>query len=132
MSKIDYTWHSETPERPDVYTTRRGESKYQTLRYWDGFRWWQIDWLRRRTAKAFVWPKKSRTRFPSGMSHYRGTLGLRRINDPFQRHIHWGEPFKVFDRDEVLKHLVKTSRLLANWETCYQAEMRDADQKGLL
>ncbi len=131
MSKISYHWHSSNPTKPDVYTTRRGESKYQALRYWDGFRWWQIEWNRTRGAQAFVWPKRSRTRYP-GFGEYRDQLGLRRINDPHQRHIQWGEPFKVFDRNEVLKYLVKSGRLLANWETCYQVEMRDRDEKGLL
>ncbi len=97
-------------------------------------RWWQLEWgggLRRATKK-FTWPKGSRTRFPSGMGRYRESLSLRTIGDKTQAGIQWGEPFRVFDREEVLKHLVKTGRLLAKWETCYQAEMRDADQKGLL
>lgn len=134
MSKIGYYWHSINPTKPDVYTTRRGESKYHTLRYWDGGRWWQIEWGAniRRAAKPFQWPKGSRTRFPSGLSRYRFTMGLRRINDPFQRDIWWGEPFKVFDREEVLKYLVKQGIITKDWETTYQLEMRIADQKGLL
>lgn len=51
MSTIAFSWSGPKikPPRPDVYTTRRGDSKYHTLRYWDGGRWWQIEWLRKRT-----------------------------------------------------------------------------------
>lgn len=123
MSKIDYTWLATTPPKPDVYTTRKGESKYQTLRYWDGSRWWQIEWHSpKRFTKQFKWPKGSRTRFPGGLSIYRDTMGLRNISD--QAAIQWGTPFRVFDDKEVLAHLVKTGRLPDNWRNAYQDEMR--------
>lgn len=125
MSKIDYTWLATAPHKPDVYVTRRGTSRYQTLRYWDGSRWWQIEWQRGRGAKPFAWPKGSRTRFPGGhLSRYRDTMALRRINDPFQAAIQWGTPYRVYDEKEVLAYLVKTGRLPADWRAAYQDEMR--------
>lgn len=125
MSSIDFTWLGGTPPRPDVYTTRRGESRYQTLRYWDGKRWWQIEWNDARGSRPFKWPKGSRTRFPGGhLSIYRDTMGLRRINDSLQGAIRWGTPHRVYDDKEVLAYLVKTGRLLADWRTAYQIEMR--------
>lgn len=129
MSKIAYTWSSATPPRPGVYTTRKGESKYLTLRQWDGARWWQIEWgASARKSMQFKWPKGSRTRFPSGMAAYRDTLGLRRIND--QAGIQWGDPYKVFDRAEVLAYLVRRGYLPTDWETCWQDEMRQAEKNA--
>lgn len=124
MSHIDYIWHTSTPPVPDVYETRRNDSRYQTLRYWDGHRWWQIEWHRARGSEPFTWPKRSRTRFPAGMARYRETLALRRINDPHQGVVQWGHPIRVFDEKEVLAHLVKTGRLRDDWRTAYQDEMR--------
>ena len=124
MSTTSYKWNSGAPFSPDVYTTRKGESKYLTLRYWDGARWWQIEWHNRRGGEPFKWPKGSRTRFPSSLSSYRSTMTLRRISAPFQHGIQWGEPFKVFSEKEVLRFLVKTGRLPAGWRTIYQSEIQ--------
>lgn len=124
MSVIAYSWLATKPPRPDVYVTRRNSSRYQTMRYWDGRRWWQIEWCRTRASQAFKWPKGSRTRFPSSMARYRDTLGLRRINDPFQGAIQWGAPYRVYDDKEVLSYLVNTGRLHADWRKVYQIEMR--------
>lgn len=44
MSRIDHTWNKAVPPGPDVYMTRRNESKYTTLRYWDGEKWFEIAW----------------------------------------------------------------------------------------
>ena len=127
MSTIDYTWHTGKPPAPDVYTTRNGTSRHQTLRYWDGGRWWQIEWGKSRHTRPFKWPKGSRTRFPSGMVYYRDTMGLRRINS--QDAIQWGCPFRVYDDKEVLAHLIKTGVIPRDWRTVYQAEMRAADNR---
>lgn len=127
MSTIAFSWSGPKikPPRPDVYTTRRGDSKYHTLRYWDGGRWWQIEWGRGRVSAPFKWPKGSRTRFPGGeLSRYRDTMGLRRINIQFQGAIQWGTPYRVYDDKEVLAYLVNTGRLHADWRTMYQVEMR--------
>lgn len=124
MSSIAYAWLDGTPSRADVYTTRKSYSKYQTLRYWDGCRWWQIEWCRNRGSEPFTWPKGSRTRFPTGMSRYRDTMALRRINDPHQTAIQFGTPYRVYDEKEVLAYLVNTGRLNADWRIAYQIEMR--------
>ena len=132
MSRIDYTWLTTKPPKPDVYTTRRGASKYLTHRYWDGERWWQIEWNNpKRHTAPFRWPKGSRTKFPGGLSQYRDTMGLRRINDPFQCEIQWGTPYRVYDDKEVLAHLVKTGVLPASWRIAYQNEMRAADHREI-
>ena len=34
MSTIAFNWLGGNPPSQDVYTTRRGESRYHTLRYW--------------------------------------------------------------------------------------------------
>lgn len=130
MSSIAFTWLGGKPPRPDVYTTRRGMSSYHTLRYWDGARWWQIDWTRNRGATPFEWPKGSRTRFPgSHLSAFRKTMGLRNINA--QDIIQWGTPYRVYDDKEVLAYLVKTGRLQKDWRTLYQNEMRIEDHREI-
>lgn len=123
MSSITHTWHSDAPPAADVYVTRRNESKYTTLRYWDGARWFEIGWSRSRSGIAFTWPKKSRTRFPTGMRSCRDTMTLRKIG-VHQGSIQWGEPVVVYDEQEVLAHLVKTGRLPKDWRTAFQDEMR--------
>lgn len=128
MSKIDHIWHASNPPTADVYTTRRNHSKYLTLRYWDGERWWQIEWTRGRHQEPFTWPKKSRTRFPSHLAYYRTTMGLRRIND--QGAIQWGEPIKVFDQAEVLAYMVKQGILSKTWISDFQDEMREGGARG--
>jgi len=127
MSKIAYAWHGEAPPAPDVYTTRRNESKYLTLRYWDGERWHEINLTGGRGGDVFKWPKKSRSKKPSWVARYGATMRLRKIGK-HQDAIQWGEPFKVYDELEVLAHLVKTGRLPADWREAYQDEMRQASK----
>lgn len=122
MSKIDHTWHAGPPPAPDVYTTRRNDSKYLTLRFWDGMSWFEIG-ASGRGGVAFAWPKRSRSKKPAWLSHYGGIAHLRKIG-VHQGSIQWGEPFKVFDQREVLKYLVASGRLPADWLQCFQAEMR--------
>lgn len=128
MSRIDYTWIATKPPKPDVYTTRRGESRYQTLRYWDGACWWEIAYSDSRGGKPFDWPKGSRTKKPKAkwrpIDFY-----IRKIHDP--KSIQWGTPYRVYDDKEVLTHLVKTGRLPADWRTSYQGEMRAADHREI-
>lgn len=124
MSTIAYTWSAGSPPAPDVYTTRRNESKYLTLRYWNGAAWWEIG-SGTRGGVPFTWPKKSRSRKPAWLARFGQKVHLRKIG-ALQGAIQWGEPYKVFDEKEVLKHLVATGRLPADWATCYQEEMRTA------
>lgn len=81
MSTIAFNWLGGNPPSQDVYTTRRGESRYHTLRYWDGKDWWSVEWSGRRGGKPFTWPKGSRTRKPT--SKY-GPIDfhIRKINSP--------------------------------------------------
>ena len=123
MSRTDYAWQKATPPKPDVYTTRRNESKYLTLRYWDGERWHEIAWGSSRGGEPFKWPKPSRMKRPGWAVTYKDTMRLRKIS-AYLGEIQWGEPFKVFDECEVLAHLVKTGVLPTDWKTAYQAEMR--------
>lgn len=125
MSHTEHKWHAEKPPKPDVYTTRRNESKYLTLRYWDGEAWWEINWGANRGWQKFDWPKGSRTRRPSWAVTYKDRLRLRRIG-AHQGVIQWGDEYKVYDEKEVLAYLVKTSRLPKDWKTCFQNEMRGA------
>lgn len=128
MSKIAFAWlgaADSKPPRPDVYTTRRGESRYQTLRYWDGEAWWEIAYSYSRGGKPFTWPKGSRTRKPrrpiwdkSPRQFY-----IRKISAHLGA-IQWGTPYRVYDDKEVVAYLVKMGRLPADWRTAYQAEMR--------
>lgn len=127
MSKIAHHWHTEAPPAPDVYTTRRNESKYLTLRYWDGESWFEIG-AGGRGGIPFEWPKKSRSKKPAWMAYYKNLAHLRNIRT-YRGDIQWGEPYKVFDEKEVLMHLVATGRLPGDWLTHYQDEMRAA-QKG--
>jgi hypothetical protein len=123
VSTIAYTWHSQTPPAPDVYTTRRNESKYLTLRYWDGELWYEINLTGGRGGDVFKWPKKSRTRRPEYVKRYLETMRLRKIGK-HQGSIQWGEPYKVYDEREVLDYLVESGRLRADWREAYQEPMR--------
>jgi hypothetical protein len=62
VSTIAFNWSADKPPAPDVYTTRRNQSKYLTKRYWDGNAWFEIGFGSRRGGIPFKWPKKSRTR----------------------------------------------------------------------
>lgn len=126
MSRIDHTWQKQTPPKPDVYTTRRNESKYLTLRYWDGERWFEIACSGSRGGDKFEWPKPSSTKRPAWAVRCYDTMRLRKIS-AYLGEIQWGEPFKVFDESEVLAFMVATGRIPADWKTAYQADMR---QKG--
>lgn len=126
MSRIDHTWEKSAPPKPDVYTTRRNESKYLTLRYWDGESWFEIAFNGSRGGEPFKWPKLSRSKRPSWAISGKDSLRLRNISAHLGE-IQWGEPFKVFDEKEVMKFLIATGRILANWRDAYQSEMR---QKG--
>ena len=121
MSRTDYSWNAAPPPVPDVYTTRRNESKYLTLRYWDGKTWFELAASKSRGGVQFKWPKPSRSKRPHWAM--RESLCLRKIS-AYLGEIQWGEPFKVFDEKEVLTHLVSTGVLPADWKTCYQSQMR--------
>jgi len=125
MSRTDYAWQKVAPPKPDVYTTRRNESKYLTLRYWDGERWFEISWGSSRGGEPFTWPKPSRTKRPGWAVRYKDTMRLRNIS-AYLGEIQWGEPFEVYDEREVLAHLVKIGVLLSDWKTAFQADMRTA------
>jgi hypothetical protein len=131
MSRIDHTWVKTAPPKPDVYTTRRNESKYLTLRYWDGECWYELAYSDRRGGKPFTWPKKSRTRQPT-LKSWNGERGkhpewfTRKISAKVGA-IQWGEPFKVYDEKEVLAWLVERGQLRADWRTAYQEHMRNTD-----
>jgi hypothetical protein len=123
MSKTAFSWHASNPPEPDVYTTRRNESKHLTLRYWDGERWYEINVTGARGGDVFKWPKKSRTRQPVYFKHYKETLRIRKIGE-HQGLIQWGEPHKVYNEREVLNYLVKSGRLREDWREAYQEPMR--------
>lgn len=125
MSKTNYSWQKAAPPKPDVYTTRRNESKYLPLRYWDGERWFEIAWGPSRGGIPFKWPKPSRTKRPSWAVDRPDALRLRNIST-YLGEIQWGEPFKVFGEYETLDYLVKSGVLPADWRVAYQQEMRDA------
>lgn len=126
MSRIDHNWHPEPPPAPDVYITRRNQSKYLTLRYWDGENWHEIGGPSR-GGVPFKWPKRSRTKRPDWLQP--DNMRLRKIS-PNLAAIEWGEPFRVFSRGEILKHLVKTGVLPGDWEARYQDEMRSGAAPG--
>ena len=123
MSAVEYRWHPEAPPAADVYTTRLGESRYQTLRYWDGARWFEISYSGTRGGTPFAWPKKSRTRKPSWVARYQPHL--RRIGVR-QAEVQWGEPFRVYSAAETLAYLISIGTLPADWKTAYQDQMRAA------
>lgn len=123
MSKIDYQWNSSQPAKPDVYMTRRKESKYLTMRYWDGAAWFEIAHSNSRGGLPFTWPKAPRIKRPTRRGEQAPDLYVRRISTSLGS-IQWGTPFKVYDQKEVLKWLVGQGILRADWPTHYQADMR--------
>jgi len=132
MSKIDYNWRNVLPPYPDVYVTRRRNSKYLTNRYWDGQRWFEINYSKSRGGIPFKWPKSSRVRRPrpaSWSSKKEYDFYLRRINQ-YQGEIQWGDPFTVYDDKEVLAYLVEIGILPPDWKEAFQDSMRAAARKG--
>lgn len=132
MSRVAYTWLAGMPPLPDVYTTRRGDSKYQTRRYWDGNAWWEIAHSNSRGGKPFTWPKGSHTRKPARATWDKSLeqFYLRKIHARLDD-IKWGAPYRVYDDKEVLAFLVKGGVLPVNWLTYYQRAMRAADNRSL-
>lgn len=131
MSTLAYTWLAAKPPKPDVYTTRIGESRIQSVRYWDGERWFDIatsDTKSRGSSTAFKWPKKPRVRI-GWHGRYKDSLRLRNITN--QAAIQWGTPYRVYDDKEVLAYLVKTGHLPADWRTAYQDAMRVEDPREI-
>ena len=128
MSKTDHVWASPPPLKPDVYMTRRNQSSYLTLRYWDGSDWHEVAYSGSRGGAPFVWPTKSQMKRPSWAVTRKANLHLRRINANVCA-IQWGKPFKVYDQKEVLKWLVKENILRADWLTHYQGAMPQGDKK---
>ena len=128
MSKVDYTWSSVVPPKPDVYMTRRNESNYLTLRYWDGETWFEIAFSGSRGGTPFAWPKASRIKRPRWWLERAKHMRLRKIS-AYLGEIQWGEPFKVYDQKEVLKWLVKERILRADWMTHYQGDMPQGDKQ---
>lgn len=106
--------------------TRRNSSKYQTHRYWDGSTWFEISYGGNRGGIPFTWPKKSRVKKP--VWGYKLDFHLRRIS-PSQGIIEWGEPYKVYDKMEVVRYLSSIGVLPKDWETSYQPLMRQAHFK---
>lgn len=127
MSRTDYTWSTAKPPKVDVYVTRINESKVQSIRYWDGERWFDIGV---RGGVPFVWPKGAGVRCPDWARYpaHKDLLRLRSITD--QAAIQWGTPFKVYDEKEVLAYLVKIAVLPADWRTAFQDAMRAAAKGG--
>lgn len=121
MSRVDFKWSTDHPPAADVYTTRRNQSTYLTLRYWDGKDWFEIAYGNSRGGIPMKWPKRSRTRKPKYCRDSK--IFLRKISARLGD-IRWGEPFKVFDEKEVLAHLVKIGHLPLDWRTRYQDDMR--------
>lgn len=122
MSKIDYTWLATAPHKPDVYVTRINTSKIQTVRYWDGQRWFDISLsgtTSRGSSTPFTWPKRARVAIGWRKKY---PLSLRKITN--QAAIQWGTPYRIYDDKEVLAYLVKSGRLPADWRTAFQDEMR--------
>lgn len=122
MSKVAYKWSSSAPTAPDIYMTRRNESKYLTLRYWDGSGWFQLAWSNSRGGTRFEWPKPSISKRPRHWNNNK--MYIRKISANIGA-IQWGEPFKVFDEKEVLAYLVKTNVLPVDWRIAYQDAMRN-------
>lgn len=129
MSRIDYTWLATKPPKPDIYTTRRNESKYLTQRYWDGSSWYEIAHGNSRGGKPFTWPKGSRIKKP--VSKW-GPIDfyIRKISAHVGS-IQWGTPYRVYDDKEVLAYLVKVGRLPINWRETFQGEMQAADHREI-
>ena len=129
MSTIKHTWHTGEPPEPDVYTTRLNESKYLTLRYWDGSVWFDISYTKSRSSsKAFTWPKDSRARRPEWARRSTTPMSLRLIGK-FQGDIQWGEPYKHYDPKEVLAYLIEKGDLRPDWQEFYQPFMRTTNFK---
>lgn len=130
MAKTEYNWNTETPTNPDVYVTRRNSSKYHTVRYWSGTSWFEINHTSSRGGIPFEWPKGARIPKPNNQDYYCNQdieFALRTIHTN-QGIIQWGEPYKVYDKKEVLAYLVNIGFLTPDWETVYQDAMRTAEE----
>ncbi len=129
MSRIDFTWLTTAPHKPDVYTTRINTSKVHSVRYWDGKRWFDISLsgtTSRGSSTPFKWPKKARVAIGWRKKY---PLSLRNITN--QAAIQWGTPYRGYDDKEVLAHLVSIGNLPADWRTAYQEQMRARDRREI-
>ncbi|WP_323016384.1 hypothetical protein [Castellaniella sp.] len=101
--------------------TKRGTKKYQTLRYWDGARWFSVEISDKRGGIPTQWPVGAtvpRMKWMCGRTFYARAIHAG------QEKILWGIPQKVYEPKEVLKYLVHRGDMPANWKTAFQDEMR--------
>lgn len=130
MSDTYYNWNADNPPRPDVYVTHRG-SNYQSLRYWDGANWFTITEsptkIPVKWSKDSITPQPKRTWYTRSKKLNKSRWFLLRIND--KKKIYWGDPFKHYTADEVLRFLVHSKVLPFDWKEYYQHKMRDIDFK---
>ena len=127
MSTTKFLFTKGRPPCADVYTTRRNSSTYLTLRYWDGSRWYSLDYGPSRGAKPFTWPKKSRTRPPKVARDYNMKMCLRNISPSLATCIEWGTAYNEYDTSEILSYMIDNKVIPKDWKSHYQHLMQKRD-----
>ncbi len=122
MPVTKYKFNEGVPSAdPGLYITCLKSERDNTLRWWDGKLWWDISSTRGQKDLYFFWPKGKQAR---GFVRGKGCedLYLRKITN--QSLVRWGESYKVYSENEILKYLVTKGILPSDWKIKYQEEMR--------
>lgn len=118
MAELKYIWRDSNPPKPDVYLTRRGDTKNATQRYWDGENWWQLVFMTerevaegRRPTTPSPWNSKSYEPRPKRRPWHTGKEAwhMRQITEKGggQAGMKWGERYMHYSDTEILNRLIE-------------------------
>lgn len=125
MPELKRIWRDTDPPKPDVYLTRRGNTKNTVPRYWDGENWWQLIFMTehevaegRNPKTVSPWSSKSYEPKPRARSEYsrKGAWHMRVISTKSggQDGMRWGERYQHYSDTEILDHLISVNFLGEN------------------
>lgn len=113
MAEIKRIWRDSKPPKPDVYLTRRGNTKHTTVRFWDGVEWWALRFepFGRVPKNAFSipWNRKSYEPVTSFKWAWKYSHWSRKITD--QAGMKWGERYWHYSDTEILNSLIQDGTL---------------------
>lgn len=118
MAELKYIWRDSKPPKPDVYLTRRGNTKHSIERYWDGENWWQLVFMTerevaegRKPTTPSPWNSKSYEPRPKRRPWHTGKEAwhMRLITEKAggQAGMKWGERYMHFSDTEILNRLIE-------------------------
>lgn len=122
MAELKYIWRDSNPPKPDVYLTRRGNTKHSIERYWDGKNWWQLVFMSEREVTEGCkpttpspWNSKSYEPRPKRRPWHTGKEAwhMRLITEKAggQAGMKWGERYQHYSDTEILNQLINDGTL---------------------